>query len=678
MAEYLAPGVFVEEVDRKAPAIESVSTSTTGVVGAAERGPTEGLPQLVTNPFQFRQIFGGPLAGSDLYYGMEGFFANGGRRLYVARAAGAGATQAQAATKGGFITRLVAGADALVGQKVIKPASLRGIVDGTTLQLQMIVNGVTYSSSNLTVAANGVDRDNGTVTLTANIDITPAGPTSYSAKSTAVLTTIDDLKADSTPATGARNLSLVLKAKDKGAWGSDIVLQASPRSSARGEYDSVLVSQANANQIKLKSAAGFYEKAWIEIDRGSATKLYRQATKVVGNVVTLDGPALVDNDLKALAAGGKSIFSTCEFSLSASYDVATEHFDGLTLENVPGRYAPDVVKGSKLITIVTPFPPPAKTNPFYFPCGDDGLNLVFDTAGVDAAPTPADLIGVDGGPGKRSGLKALEDIDDISIIAIPGANDASVQGAMIEQCERLKYRFAILDPGPNLGIADIQAQRKQFDSKYAAIYYPRVIIRDADNNSRALAPSGHMAGLYARIDNSRGVHKAPGNEVIRHITDLEALVSKGEHEILNPMPNNINVLRDFRNDGRGLRVYGARCITSVDDWKYIPVRRLFIFIERSLDLGTQWAVLEPNDQTLWAKITDSVSLFLTRVWLDGGLLGTSKEEAFYVKVGRTTMTQDDIDNGRLIMEIGIAPVKPAEFVIIRIGQWAGGTFVEEG
>jgi phage tail sheath protein FI len=249
---------------------------------------------------------------------------------------------------------------------------------------------------------------------------------------------------------------------------------------------------------------------------------------------------------------------------------------------------------------------------------------------------------------------------------------------MIEQCERLKYRFAILDPGANLSIADIQTQRKQFDSKYAAIYYPRVNIRDADGNPRALAPSGHMAGLYARVDNERGVFKAPGNEVIRHIVGLEAVVSRGEHEILNPMPNNINVLRDFRDAGRGLRVYGARCVTSIDDWKYISVRRLFNFIERSLDLGTQWAVLEPNDDTLWAKLSDSVSLFLARVWLDGGLMGVTKEEAFYVKVGLTTMTQDDIDNGRLIMEIGIAPVKPAEFVIIRIGQWAGGSFVEEG
>jgi phage tail sheath protein FI len=179
------------------------------------------------------------------------------------------------------------------------------------------------------------------------------------------------------------------------------------------------------------------------------------------------------------------------------------------------------------------------------------------------------------------------------------------------------------------------------------------------------------------VDDQRGVHKAPANEVLGGIVDLETIVNKGEQEILNPEPVNINVLRDFRHNSRGLRVWGARCITSDPSWKYINVRRLFIFIEKSIEEGTQWAVFEPNNDELWARVSQSVSNFLTRVWRTGALLGIKPEEAFFVKCDRTTMTQDDLDNGRLIMIVGIAPTKPAEFVIIRIGQWAGGSSVEE-
>jgi len=154
-------------------------------------------------------------------------------------------------------------------------------------------------------------------------------------------------------------------------------------------------------------------------------------------------------------------------------------------------------------------------------------------------------------------------------------------------------------------------------------------------------------------------------------------LSKGDQDILNPEPNNICCLRDFQAQGRGLRVYGARCITSLTEWKYINVRRLFIFLEASLDQGTQWAVFEPNDQTLWNRLIQSVSAFLTTIWREGGLMGTKAEEAFFVNCGRDTMSQDDIDNGRLIMVIGVAPVFPAEFVIIRIGQFPSGSSVQE-
>lgn len=689
MPEYLAPGVFLEEVDLKPPSIEGVSTSTTGMVGFTTRGPVTGRPVLVTNPLQFRQRFGGPLpdtfaATNELFYAAQGFFANGGRRLYVTRVTGAGSVTARAATEGGFITRLAPGADAVVGQPVFRPASLRGLADGLQIRLEMVQDGVIYTSSLIAINASGINLATGEVTLAANIDITPAGPVRFSARSTAVISRITNINAQGVPTVGgARPASLAVTAADRGAWGGNISLQAAHMTAARAELDTFIAGAVNNNTIRLRSTAGFYVNAWVEIDRGStAPKMFRRVLAVNGTVVTLAGPALNAAAVAPSAPATTTVFSVCEFSLTASYDGVTETYRGMTLEQVPGKYVVDQVNNSSTLIHIDTAALPGATHPFFFPSGDDGLNLRFTTAGTDVAPTAADVRGVDNGPGNRTGLRALEEIDDISIIAVPGWGDQSVQEAMIEQCERLKYRVALLDPEvTTLGVpptlVQIQDQRRRFDSKYAAIYYPRIVVRDVNDQNKPIGAGGHMAGICARVDNTRGVFKAPGNEVVRNMLDLEVIVTKGEHEVLNPSPNNINVLRDFRNEGRGLRIYGARCITSLNDWKYLSVRRLFIFIERSLEIGTQFAVLEPNDQRLWAKLIDSVDTFLTRQWRDGALLGEKKEDAFYVRCGLDTMTQDDIDNGRLIMEIGIAPVKPAEFVIIRIGQTASGSFTEE-
>jgi phage tail sheath protein FI len=196
--------------------------------------------------------------------------------------------------------------------------------------------------------------------------------------------------------------------------------------------------------------------------------------------------------------------------------------------------------------------------------------------------------------------------------------------------------------------------------------YPVNLARPADYS---VPPSGHMLGIYARTDVERGVHKAPANEVVRGILGLQRTLSKGEQDILNPYPVNINVIRDFRSNNRGIRVYGGRVITSDSDWKYVNVRRLLIFLEHSIDRGLQWVVFEPNAEPLWARVVRTVSDFLTVVWRNGALEGTKVEEAFFVKCDRTTMTQTDIDSGRLICVVGVAPVKPAEYVIIRIGLW---------
>jgi hypothetical protein len=285
-------------------------------------------------------------------------------------------------------------------------------------------------------------------------------------------------------------------------------------------------------------------------------------------------------------------------------------------------------------------------------------------------------------PGNRKGLTGFAEIDEISIIYAPDAQAVNgLPGALINHCEILKDRFAIIDAtGSFPTIPDIKPRSTNTganaagDTKYAAFYYPWIKVIDPQAGMlRRVPPGGHVAGIYARSDTERGVHKAPANEVVRGVADLEFQVTKGEQGILNPL--GVNVIRAF--PGRGIRVWGARTLSSDTLWKYINVRRLFIYVEESIEEGTQWVVFEPNDEKLWGRVRATITEFLTRVWRDGALMGTKVEEAFFVKCDRTTMTQDDIDNGRLICLIGIAPVKPAEFVIFRIAQFPGGSAVTE-
>jgi phage tail sheath protein FI len=212
------------------------------------------------------------------------------------------------------------------------------------------------------------------------------------------------------------------------------------------------------------------------------------------------------------------------------------------------------------------------------------------------------------------------------------------------------------------------------DTTYAAFYFPWIkIFNPTVNQDSIIPPSGHIAGIYAKTDIERGVFKAPANVVVNGATGLQFQITKGEQDILNP--RGVNCLRIF--PARGIRVWGARTSSANTLWKYVPVRRYFLYVAESIDEGTQWVVFEPNNEKLWARVKQTITQFLTTEWRSGALMGTKVEEAFFVKVDRTTMTQDDIDNGRLICIIGIAPVKPAEFVIFRITQFSGNSDITE-
>ncbi|MCW3494208.1 phage tail sheath C-terminal domain-containing protein [Microbacterium sp. SSM24] len=696
MPEYLAPGVYVEEVSSGPPPIAGVGTTTTGMVGLTRRGPTQGRPTLVTNYGDFVRAFGGPFefgstfAGlQDLPYAAKGFFANGGRRLYVSRISPATAAPSTLALRGGNVTRLRR--TALPGDTVLALATTRGLRIGGVVRLRQIKDGITTTSVDLTITAWNRADDEITVTAAGP---PPIIPTAFESAYTTVLTDVGTVPAAGGPPNALANpgtakpVSFGLIARNDGTWGQDLQVAVAYRSAGRAVVNHAAIAGGDT-VVPVNSTAGFYVGAWVDVSFGpaAAQRVYRQVTAITGGSLVLAGGNIAAGAWNPVGGFTETRISTCEFDLILTYTdpvertTVTERFPGLTIASIPGRHYVTQLAASALVDVDTAVGAPAD-NPFAFPAPADGLADRL-TGGSDgtAAPTDQEYRGSDLVPNAKTGLRALEEIDEVALLAAPGVSRVDVQAAMIEQATALMDRFAVLDPPPGTSGApatldQLQTHANNFDTRYAAIYYPRVVVSDPlTGGSRAVAPSGHILGVYARVDNTRGVHKAPANEVILGITDLETFVSRGQQEILNP--RGINVLRDLRADRRGLRVFGARCLTSEQDWVYINVRRLFIFVEESLAEGTQWAVFEPNDQRLWERVRTSISIFLEGVWRDGALMGAKKEEAFFVTADRSTMTDDDILNGRLVVEIGIAPVRPAEFVILRIGQWLGGSAVQE-
>lgn len=296
---------------------------------------------------------------------------------------------------------------------------------------------------------------------------------------------------------------------------------------------------------------------------------------------------------------------------------------------------------------------------------------------------PATSSEFQGDVAQRTGLGGLEALDDVTMVCIPDLMTTlpgekldlgmvkAVQTMMIAHCEAMGDRVAVLDCPPDLTPQEIKKWRMDvtgFDTSYAALYYPWIQVMDsATNQTIAVPPSGHVAGVWARNDNTRGVHKAPANEVIQGAVGVGMQITKGEQDTLNPF--GVNCIRSF--PGRGIRIWGARTLSSNPSWRYINVRRLFNYVEKSIENGTQWVVFEPNNRKLWARVRRDVGAFLKTVWRDGALFGSTPEEAFYVRCDDELNPPESRDLGRLIIEIGLAPVKPAEFVIFRISQWAG-------
>ena len=455
--------------------------------------------------------------------------------------------------------------------------------------------------------------------------------------------------------------ALKISAANPGAWAENMRVTVAPSSKAKTQ-----VLAVDGADLTLKNADGFNPGDVVELYDG-AEAAYATIKSVLDRVVTLDAPCALD--VADTRVGTSKYIRTCEITIAARLDDMVEVYENLSLKPEALNYAPVKTAKSDLICVEV-LPAEADSIVPYAQCGGTGSEMVLTPAGGSNGSVlnmSADVyLGKDGGPGKRTGLQAFQESGNVSILAIPGVTIPDVQSALIAFCENKKSCFAILDvPMELTKTNDVANFRDMYDSTYAAMYHPWLQMFDAGAKRTAyFPPSGAMAGIYARSDNERGVHKAPANEVVRGCTGLSCNYNTGEQDILNPI--GVNLIRAF--PGRGIRVWGARTISSNGLWKYVNVRRLFIYVEESIKANTNWVVFEPNSETLWGRVTRTIENFLATCWRDGALAGSSPDQAFFVECGPTTMTQDDIDNGRLICQIGIAPVKPAEFVIFRITQ----------
>ena len=307
---------------------------------------------------------------------------------------------------------------------------------------------------------------------------------------------------------------------------------------------------------------------------------------------------------------------------------------------------------------------------------------------VPMPPAPAPELSTDdyvGDVADRTGFSSLETVEEVTMLCVPDLMSAyqqrvidleavqAVHQAMIAHCELMGDRMAILDTPPGLNAQQVKewtVDKARYDSAFAAMYAPWIKTADPGaGNISFMPPSGYVAGIWGRNDDTRGVHKAPANEIIRGAVSLEMQFTKNEHDLLNPV--GINVIRSF--PGRGTRVWGARTLSSDPAWRYLNVRRLFNYLEESILAGTNWVVFEPNDEALWARVRRTIAAFLVNEWRKGALFGRTPDEAFYVKCDSETNPAEGIDAGQLVCEIGVAPVKPAEFVIFRLAQFSGGT-----
>lgn len=658
MPEYLAPGVYVEEVSYRAKSIEGVSTTTTGFVGPARYGPVNMVPDVITSLGEFERVYGDrqklqfgvdPPMDNYLWHAARAFFQEGGKRLYVARV-----FKPQEGSDG-FARATIGAGPTAISIRARFPGAMGAMRVRLTLRLSQNI----LSSEPLLDASGKIQRD-----LTGKLLTRPR----VSSLADRDIVWISNLAAppaipSTPPAEGPGDYYVASRVFDTATkeWTWEF--------SALGAATSPPLSPLSPEFRPLIQLGELNPES--DGDTMRIVTLGLAVTSADGNTQLWDELPLDPN--RERAGSPDSIFarfSEDPGSLSEALRLpivitrGAGLTDGLQVLQSLIAHDPTLDLRSRLDQLNSS--DNQRSIVVQLAGGDDGLRPTASEYEGDASPQTT----------TRSGLKALEGIDDISIVAAPGStwgyengyqSDAqTIIGLLISHAENMRYRIAVIDSGDGQAIADVRALRARFDSKHAALYYPWVRIQDPVTQREInLPPSGFVAGIYARNDINRAVYKAPANEVVNLAIGFEQLLNKSQQDVLNP--EGINCFRFFA--GRGFRLWGARTISSDPEWKYVNVRRYFAYLEHSIDKGTQWAVFEPNGEALWANIRRTIEDFLFNEWVSGALLGDKPEKAYFVRCDRSTMTQNDLDNGRLVCQIGIAPLRPAEFVIFRIGQW---------
>jgi uncharacterized protein len=731
------PGVYIEEFTPGAP-IEGVGTSTAAFIGTALSGPIK-KPKLIESWDLFVAIFGGFIAEQPASYlapSVYGFFLNGGTACYVIRASQTGKMSeidldsrqgggnpdpvlvARALKEGpggdaisvevvessrlrsmlarALPSRAITGRDTT--RRILTLSSAEGFGAGEAVSLSITTTPATPSRTAFIESVQGNQ-----VTLAAALPATPsytniasAGVLALWRAATGVtamttdrkkLTVADNrgfapgdrvLVTKTAPAGQAGSATAFVKAKQ----GTDTLELTTPLGSPAINFGTGTVNVRTANLVQgqrtLRLAVPAGLQLSIALPRGTAVAVAGATMHVYvvessgGDTITLKEGLRDPYDMADPAA--VPTVASLEFDLIVT-DTATtnrEEFLQLAMSADHPNYWRRTVT-SELVTIEEPSAQPNPT-----PDDPRPVALPYNLAGGQSDDRASAMADVRTNPGTY--LDLLKPIDEVALVAVPGETDRNVQQALIAHCEEMRDRFAILDSHHDEQAAkSVEDQFGDVRSKdgFAALYHPWIVARNPlTGRDEQWPPSGHLAGIYARTDNDRGVHKAPANTNIRGALGLQKLLDDEQQGRLNLM--GINVLRVFAGQSQPV-VWGARTTTGNLDtnWQYVNVRRLFLFLEESIEVGIRWAVFEPNNLQLWQKLKRTITEFLTRAWRDGALFGVRAENAFYVRIDEALNPPSTQALGRLYIEIGVRPTYPAEFIIVRIGIWHGGSEVTE-
>ena len=714
-----ARGASAQEPLVTTPAIEPIDTTTAGFAGAAERGivpgyplpvtrdidgfalPLDRGPVLVTSFAEFTREFGNPIAPQSgashgfLGHAVRGFFANGGERAYIARVVhqdtdgASDARRARLQLCQGTVLRLarrVKAADRTVFLRSLRGVSVRRASSSDELQGTVrFYRRADLTTPVATAVVTAYDTLAESITLSE-----PVGQSLGRDETIAVP------GASSWDPSHARGPTFL--ARTPGLWGSALSIAIT---NVDGPRIAIAAPAARGDpEIAVVKKTGLARGAFIEIERVPADGRERGGTRSYHEIVAIDGKRLALHPPLGSSVTVDDFVRVMAFDItvkdSSLLPARTESFRGLRWNGraepaIRARHYASVINSrSRLVYVIPPWANPdgsdseghgtSESDIEHQPVTIDGFPMHprGDGAGNDghADITSDDYIGGGDSPETRTGIASLGDVEEVRIIACPGQTDRAVQDALIAQAERLRDRFAVLDSplqsGSGDGVASVLAHRDGLDSAHAAYYTPWLI--DADAGAAPVPPSGHVVGIYARVDRERGVWKAPANEAVRGVTALSSAITTRQQETLNP--RGVNVIREFA--GNGILVWGARTLSSDPELKYVNVRRHLIHVERSLTRGTSWVAFERNGPETWRRVVDSITGFLLGQWRAGALMGAKPEHAFFVRCNESTMTPEDLLNGRLVCEVGMATVRPAEFVIFRIGQWTKRDPDDEG